>query len=99
MNDGNIGLFAEEFSTFRNCSGNQDFESFLERRIDFKETSPNKEGGKAARIETSNGDVKLEKQNFDNVRSVTCTYIVQERELCENCSGYRKNFSSVMQQV
>ena len=37
LNDGNIGLFAEEFSTFKTCSGNQDFEGLLERCIDFKE--------------------------------------------------------------
>ena len=48
FNDGNIGLFAGELSTFRACSGNQGFESLLERRIDLKKTLPNKEGGKAA---------------------------------------------------
>ena len=35
----------------------------------------------------------LKKENFDTIRSVAYTYIVQERELCENCSGYRKKFS------
>ena len=93
LNDGNIGLFAEKFSTFKTCSGNQDFEGLLERRIDFKESFPNKEGGKAAWVESSNGHVKLEKKNFDTIRSVACTYIVQERELCENCIGYRKKLS------
>ena len=90
MNDDKIGLFAEEFSTFKPCSGNQGFESLLERRSDFKETFSKKGGGKAAWVESSNGHVKLEKENFDTLNSVTCTYMVQQRELCENCSGYRK---------
>ena len=34
--------------------------------------------------------VKLEKENSDTKNSLTCTYIVQQRELFENCSGYRK---------
>ena len=93
MHDSNISLFADEFSTFRTCSGNQGFESVLERRIEFRETFRNTKGGKAAWVESSNEHVKLEKENFDTIRSVTCTYIVQERELCENCSGYRKKLS------
>ena len=52
LNDVNIGLFAEEFSTFRPCSGDQSFESFLERCIDLKETFPNKEGGKVGWVES-----------------------------------------------
>ena len=65
----------------------------LERRVEFRETFHNTEGGKAAWAESSNGHVKLDKENFDTIRSVTCTYVVQERELCENCSGYRKKLS------
>ena len=79
MNNGNIGLLAEEFSTFRTWNESQDFESLLERRINFKETFPNKEGGKAAWVESSNGHVKLEKYNFDTIWSVKCTYIVQKK--------------------
>ena len=64
LNEGNIGLFAEECSTFKICGGNQDFAGLLERRIDFKEAFPNREGGKAAWVESSNGYVKLEKKEF-----------------------------------
>ena len=93
LNDGKIGLSAEEFSTFRTWSRNQSFESLLERRVDFKESLPNKEGGKAAWFESLNGHVKPEKENFDTIRWVTCTYIVQKRELRENCSRYKKKLS------
>ena len=65
----------------------------LERGIDFKKTFPNKKGGKATWVESSNRHVKLEKENFDTIGSVTCTYIMQERELCESCSEYRKKYS------
>ena len=35
----------------------------------------------AKSVESSNGHAKLEKENSDTIRSVTCTYIVQEGEL------------------
>ena len=86
MNDDKIGLFAEEFSTFKPCSGNQGFESLLERRSDFKETFPKKEEVRLRGLR----HVKLEKENSDTINSLTCTYIVQQRELFQNCNGYRK---------
>ena len=71
----------------------------LERGIDFKKTFPNKKGGKDTWVESSNRHVKLEKENFDTIRSVTCTHIVQERELCESCSEYRKSIPNIMLEI
>ena len=41
-------------------------------------------------MESANGLFRLEKESFDTIRSVTCAYIVHERELFENCSEYSK---------
>ena len=87
----NIDQFVKKFINLNVCTGNRDFEDVLNRRVDFKDPFPSVDGGSAAWVESSKGKTKLIKNEFDTIRSIDCSVLVNGDTCCNSCKSYKKH--------